>query len=326
MISLTHAGPTVLAAFMASLVEFVEALTVVLAVGIVRGWRTAIMGSVSALIVLGLLVAVFGQSLAGIPLPVIQLVIGSLLLLFGLRWLRKAILRAAGVIALHDEEAEYAKETNLMRQNMPVTGTWDKTAFLTAFKIVMLEGIEVVFIVIAIGASSQLIWPASIGAIAALIIVILLGLWLHKPLANVPENALKFGVGVLLSAFGTFWVGEGVHLTWPGADWAILSLILGYFVIAFLLTGICKQLANRKERAVKKTIHTTSKNWLQTIWAELVGLFIDDNLFALGIVIWILLAWAFAGSITTMMALTSCLFFAGFSILLGISATRTAKL
>lgn len=325
MISLTYAGPTVLAAFMASLVEFIEALTVVLAVGMVRGWRAAIIGSVSALIVLCLLVAIFGSSLASIPLPVIQLVVGTLLLLFGLRWLRKAILRAAGVIALHDEEAEYAKETNLMRQNMPVTGTWDKTAFLTAFKIVMLEGIEVVFIVIAIGASGQLIWPASIGAVAALIIVILLGLWLHKPLAKVPENALKFGVGVLLSAFGTFWVGEGVHLSWPGADWAILSLILGYFVIAYLLVGICKQQSNRKQAAIKKPVNSTSKNWMQTIWTEFIGLFIDDSLLALGIIVWILLAWSLVGSITAMMVLSSYLFFAGFSTLLGVSAILTVK-
>jgi len=325
MISLTHAGPTVLAAFMASLVEFVEALTVVLAVGTVRGWRTAIIGSLSALIVLCLLVAIFGSSLASIPLLVIQLVVGTLLLLFGLRWLRKAILRAAGVIALHDEEAEYAKETNIMRQNMPATGTWDKTAFLTAFKIVMLEGIEVVFIVIAIGANGQLIVPASIGAVAALIIVILLGLWLHKPLAKVPENALKFGVGVLLSAFGTFWVGEGVHLSWPGADWAILSLILGYFVIAYLLVGICKQQANRKQAAIKKPVNSTSKNWLQTIWTEFIGLFIDDSLLALGTIVWILLAWSLVGSITAMMVLSSYLFFAGFSTLLGVSAIRTAK-
>ena len=216
MMSFIHAGPTILASFMASLVEFVEALTVVLAVGTVRGWRAAIAGSVSALIVLCVLVAVFGQSLSAIPLPVIQLVVGSLLLLFGLRWLRKAILRSAGLIPLHNEIAAYAEETALMRQNMLANVHWDKTAFLAAFKIVMLEGIEVVFIVIAIGASGQLILPATLGAIAALVLVVLLGLWLHRPLANVPENALKFGVGVLLTAFGTFWVGEGIHLVWPG--------------------------------------------------------------------------------------------------------------
>ena len=176
MMSFIHAGPTILASFMASLVEFVEALTVVLAVGTVRGWRAAIAGSVSALIVLCVLVAVFGQSLSVIPLPVVQLVVGSLLLLFGLRWLRKAILRSAGVIPLHNEIAAYAEETALMHQNMLATVHWDKTAFLAAFKIVMLEGIEVVFIVIAIGASGQLILPATLGAIAALVLVVFLGL------------------------------------------------------------------------------------------------------------------------------------------------------
>lgn len=325
MISFIHAGPTILASFMASLVEFVEALTVVLAVGTVRGWRSAIAGSLGALIVLCVLVAVFGQSLSAIPLPVIQLVVGSLLLLFGLRWLRKAILRSAGVIALHDEVTAYAEETALMRQNILANGSWDKTAFLAAFKIVMLEGIEVVFIVIALGASGQLILPATLGAIAALVLVILLGLWLHRPLANIPENALKFGVGVLLAAFGTFWVGEGVHLVWPGTDWAILSLILGYFVSAHLLVWICRRQTGRRSLAVKKATISIPENWLQTIWNELISLFVDDGVLAAGISIWILFAWGISGTITTMMFFASCTLFSGFIALLGFSTIRAAR-
>ena len=325
IMSYIHAGPTTLASFMASLVEFVEALTVVLAVGAVRGWRAAIAGSVSALIVLFILVAIFGQSLSAFPLPVVQLIVGSLLLLFGLRWLRKAILRSAGVIALHDEIAAYAEEATLMRQNMLATRSWDKTAFLAAFKIVMLEGIEVVFIVIAIGASGQLILPATLGAIAALVLVVLLGLWLHRPLANVPENALKFGVGVLLTAFGTFWVGEGVHLVWPGADWAILSLILVYFVTAHLLVWICREQAGNRGLAVKKATTSTPENWLQTIWNELISLFVDDGILAAGITIWILFAWGISGIFTAMMFFASCALFSGFIALLGFSAIRTAR-
>ena len=324
MMSFIHAGPTILASFMASLIEFVEALTVVLAVGTVRGWRAAIAGSVSALIVLCVLVAVFGQSLSVIPLPVVQLVVGSLLLLFGLRWLRKAILRSAGLIPLHNEIAAYAEETALMRQNMLANVHWDKTAFLAAFKIVMLEGIEVVFIVIAIGASGQLILPATLGAIAALVLVVLLGLWLHRPLANVPENALKFGVGVLLTAFGTFWVGEGVHLVWPGADWAILSLIFGYFVIAHLLVWICRAQAGRHGHVVKKATTSMPKSWLQTICNELVSLFVDDGVLAAGITIWILFAWGISGTFTAMMFFASCALFSGFIALLGFSTIRAA--
>src|SRR5437879_474787 len=168
MIDWVHAGPSVVAAFLASLVEFIEALTVVLAVGVVRGWRPALLGTAFGLAVLFLLVLVLGPALARIPLDIVQLAVGTLLLLFGLRWLRKAILRAAGIIALHDEEAAFAAETALLRQRGPLGGSWDWVAITTAFKIVMLEGIEVVFIVIAIGAAGGLLLAARIGAIAAL--------------------------------------------------------------------------------------------------------------------------------------------------------------
>ncbi|ASU41405.1 hypothetical protein hmeg3_11940 [Herbaspirillum sp. meg3] len=326
LLNLAHAAPTILASFLASFVEFIEALTVVLAVGIVRGWRAAIAGTVSALALLAGMVLAFGRSLAEMPLPTIQLVVGTLLLLFGLRWLRKAILRSAGVIALHDEVATYAKETAQLHQSLPdVQGAWDKVAFLTAFKIVMLEGIEVVFIVIAIGASGQLIVPASVGAIAALVLVVLLGLWLHRPLGNIPENALKFCVGILLAAFGTFWVGEGVHIEWPGADWAIVALIVGYFIFAHVLLMICKAQPRADTPAVKKVKKASPTGWLQTIWHELVGLFVDDGMLAAGILIWVIAAWGAASRVNVSMTTDSVVFFIGFVLMLGMSAVRAAR-
>ena len=236
-----HAWPSIIAAFLASLVEFVEALTVVLAVGTVRGWRGALAGSGSALGMLLLLVIVLGPALGRIPLHNIQLAVGALLLLFGMRWLRKAILRSAGVVPLHDEAAAYAKETAALRQARRIEGGWDGVAIATAFKITMLEGIEVVFIVIAVGAGGVgLLIPASAGAVAALIVVVILGVLIHKPLSMIPENTLKFAVGVLLTAFGTFWVGEGIGLEWPGQDWAILGLVAGYLMVAVLSVFGCR--------------------------------------------------------------------------------------
>lgn len=232
-----HAGPSMLASFLASLVECVEALTVVLAVGAVRGWRSALGGSAAGLLILLMLVAVLGHALTDIPLHGLQLVVGALLLLFGMRWLRKAALRAAGVLALHDVEAIYEREAQALRGQSIRARAWDKLAFATAFKITMLEGIEVVFIVLAIGAGRPgLLWPASLGALAALLGVAVLGLAVHKPLARVPENTLKFAVGVLLCAFGTYWTGEGMGYAWPGADSAIPLLACAFLAVALLCT------------------------------------------------------------------------------------------
>ena len=242
MIGWAHAGPSLLAAFLASLVEFVEALTVVLAVGTVRGWRPALAGAGLGLATLGILVVALGPALARIPLATVQLVVGTLLLLFGLRWLRKAILRAAGIVALHDETAAYAAETDLLSHSpRRLLAGWDTVAVGASFKIVMLEGIEVVFIVIAVGAVGQgLLVPAGLGAAAALLVVVALGIALHRPLARIPENALKFLVGVLLSAFGAFWAGEGVGLAWPGEDWSILGLIAGFLALALSMVAFCR--------------------------------------------------------------------------------------
>lgn len=251
IINWTHVGPTAVAAFLASLVEFVEALTVVLAVGVVRGWRGALMGSGAALLALLGISATVGQALAHIPLDAVQLAVGALLLLFGMRWLRKAILRAAGVIALHDEAAIYSQQSQALNQLGGIGARWDKVAFATAFKITMLEGIEVVFIVIALAAGGVgFLLPASVGALAALIVVVALGIAVHRPLSRIPENMLKFLVGVLLSAFGTFWVGEGLDFAWPGKDWSILGLIAGFLIAAVIAVPACRTRAPITRQAI----------------------------------------------------------------------------
>jgi Ca2+/H+ antiporter, TMEM165/GDT1 family len=245
-----HVWPTILAAFLASLVEFVEALTVVLAVGAVRGWRGALVGAGGALGTLLLIGLVLGPALTNLPLRNIQLVVGSLLLLFGMRWLRKAILRSAGVIPLHDEQATFTKETEALQRMGNADRVWDAVAMVTSFKITMLEGLEVIFIVIAVGAGgSGLLIAASLGAVAALVLVVLLGVVIHKPLSAVPENSLKFVVGVLLSVFGAFWIGEGMSLRWPGEEWSILGLTLGFLVFALVSIPLCRAVRQRQPRS-----------------------------------------------------------------------------
>jgi uncharacterized membrane protein len=183
-----------------------------------------------------------GRALTRVPLHLLQLVVGILLLLFGLRWLRKAILRSAGLIPLHDEAAAFAKNAANFAGTRSAGTTLDKLAFATSFNITILEGTEVIFIVIAIGASGAgMMLPASLSAFAALLVVLALGLILHRPLARVPENTLKFCVGVLLSAFGTFWTGEGLNFPWAGGDWAILALIAGYGLIAAAAVPLCRR-------------------------------------------------------------------------------------
>jgi uncharacterized membrane protein len=234
-----------MAAFLASLVEAVEALTIVLAVATVRGWRQAGLGAFAGLAVLVLIVVTLGPLLDRVPLHLLQLAIGVLLLLFGMRWLRKAILRAAGVIPLHDEAAAFAAETaELREQAHRHEARLDWLAGLASFKAVLLEGLEVVFIVIAVGAGRGLLVPAAAGALAACLLVAGAGLVVHRPLARVPENTLKFAVGVMLSAFGMFWTGEGLGVAWPGADLAIVA-----FAALFLIVGLAAVALVRRPRA-----------------------------------------------------------------------------
>jgi uncharacterized membrane protein len=238
--------PAVGAAFLASLVEVVEAFTIVLAVGTTRGWRPALQGSLAGLAVLALLVAILGPTLDRVPLNWLQLAIGILLLLFGMRWLRKAILRAAGIIALHDETAAFATEQAELGRAARGTGAMDWLAATAAFKAVVLEGLEVVFIVIAVGAGRGLLVPASLGAVAACALVLAIGVAVHRPLAQVPENLLKFAVGVLLSAFGMFWTGEGLGIDWPGGDLVIVAFIAIFLVVGLLSVVAARMIASEE--------------------------------------------------------------------------------
>ncbi|MBA2682984.1 MAG: TMEM165/GDT1 family protein [Gemmatimonadaceae bacterium] len=240
-----HASTAFVAAFLASLVECVEALTIVLAVGTTRGWRPALLGAAASTIFLIVLIALFGPALGRIPITTLQLVVGVLLLLFGIRWLRKAILRAAGVISMHDEAKIYEKEKALMLESgQPARAKFDTIAFLACFKAVALEGLEVTFTVLAIGAGGSLL-VASLGAALAAVLVIGLGFALHRPLSRVPENTLKFTVGIMLTAFGVFWIGEGLRFPWPGEDLALLAMI----ALLLLFSALAVRIARARTRA-----------------------------------------------------------------------------
>ena len=219
-----------LPAFLASLVEAVEALTIILAVGVTRSWRSAIYGALVGLIVLIAIIAVLGTAVVlFVPLNVLRIVIGSLLLIYGLQWVTKAVLRASGAKAKHDEELIYAKEVNRLREEAPVPATGlDGVSFAVAFKGVLLEGLEVAFIVITFGTNAGRLDAAALGAILAVLAVTAVGIVVHRPLSRVPENGLKYAVGVMLVTFGTFWVGEGVSLEWPAGDLTLLILLAVY--------------------------------------------------------------------------------------------------
>ena len=249
MIAWSTAAPAIGAAFFASSVEVVEAFTIILVVATLRGWKPAIGGTAAALALLAAIVLAFGPLLDRVPLHVLQLVIGVLLLLFGIGWLRKAALRAAGIIPLHDEDAIFSREEARLTEDARRHHTsLDWIAGIAAFKAVLLEGLEVVFIVIAVGAGRGLLWPASLGALAACALVLLIGAIVHRPLSRVPENTLKFGVGVMLSAFGVFWTGEGLGIAWPGEDLALLVFVALFLTTGLLTAGVVRR---QTEGAVK---------------------------------------------------------------------------
>ena len=224
----------VLGSFLASAVEMVEALTIVLGVGVVRGWRSTLFGVGAAAVVLAGLIATIGPALGSIPIDALRLVVGALLLVFGLQWLRKAILRSSGYKALHDEEEAFREG----REQAAAAGTdqragLDWYSFTVAFKGVLLEGLEVVFIVISFGAAQGRFGPAVLGAAAAVVIVVAAGLLVRGPLERVPENSLKFAVGLLLTSFGTFWAAEGAGVDWPGDELSLLAVIAFVGALSF---------------------------------------------------------------------------------------------
>ena len=224
-------------AFVASTVEFVEAFTIVLAVGTTRGWRAPIWGTVAAAATLAVIVLLFGAPLIAYHEQVSQsfhLVVGMLLLLFGMRWLRKAILRFAGIVALHDEELIYQREVAELRAQGRTIGRWDNIGFWFSYKAVLLEGTEVAFIVVALGAQGGLALQASIvGAIAAFILTMFVGALLRRPLTFVPENWMKFVVGAMLTTFGIFWGAEGLGIEWPLGEASLLLLVVGICVVSW---------------------------------------------------------------------------------------------
>lgn len=215
----------VLGAAFASGVEMVEAATIVLALGMSRGWRAPLLGSAVALVVLAVATVVLGPALEQIPIDTLRLVVGTLVLLFGLQWLRKAILREAGVLSKHDEAEAFAHEVERAREAGRARGPLDRYAWTLSFKSVLLEGLEVVFIVLTLGVNQGSIPLAATGAVIAAVVVGVAAVLVRRPLSRVPENALKFGVGVMLTAFGTFWAVEGAGAEWPGGDAALLALV-----------------------------------------------------------------------------------------------------
>jgi uncharacterized membrane protein len=231
-----------LTTFVASAVEAVEALTIVLAVGVVRGWRSTLIGVGAAAVVLAAIVAALGPALRLIPIETLRFVVGALLLAFGLQWLRKAILRASGYKPLHDEGAAFAREQKQADAAAPVERMgMDWYSFTVAFKGVLLEGLEVAFIVISFGTAQGHVGIAAAAAAAAAVVVVAVGLVVRGPLERVPENSLKFVVGVLLTSFGIFWGGEGAGVDWPGSDLAIFGIVAFLAVVSFALTRVLRR-------------------------------------------------------------------------------------
>jgi uncharacterized membrane protein len=228
------------AVFLTCCVEMVEALTIVFAVGHTRGWRSAFEGSAAALLVLAALVGAFGPALVSVPLTILRLVVGGVLLIFGMQWLRKAILRSSGLKSMHDEDAIYEAKVAELRAAGHSEGR-DRIAFVMAFKGVFLEGLEVVVAVLTLGTSAHRLGLAASVAGVAIVVVAVTGVIVAKQLSRVPENAMKMSVGILLITYGTFWTGEGLRVRWPGGDSMLVGLIAIYAVVSLVAVSVLRQ-------------------------------------------------------------------------------------
>ncbi|NOU97267.1 hypothetical protein GC093_29160 [Paenibacillus sp. LMG 31456] len=237
------------ASFLGTAVEFVEALTIVLAVGVTKGWKSSLSGMALAILLLTALVALFGVPLMSyVHVSAFQLVIGILMMMFGMRWLRKAILRYSGLKALHLENEAYEEELSRQKNERSVSKQMDWFGFTTTFNIVLLEGIEAIFIVLTLGLAANELSSAIFGSIIGIVIVIIAGILLRKPLAMIPENTMKFVVGLMLSSFGIFWVGEGVGVEWWHEDVSILVLTAALLLVSILCVGVLRNQQNRRVR------------------------------------------------------------------------------
>ncbi len=253
--------------FLACTVEAVEALTIVLAVGTTRSWSSAMAGVGAATVVLAAIVAAFGPALTALPIDVLRVVVGGLLLIFGLQWLRKAILRSTGLKAKHDELQSFREESEAARaaargRSSGFDGhafAFDSYAFTISFKGVLLEGLEVAFIVLTFGANQHRIGLAAGAAAVAVLVVLAAGLLARAPLAKVPENTMKFAVGVMLSSFGMFWGAEGAGARWPGDDAALLAIVPGVLIVANAMVVILRR--SLRSAAAERALATDMRAW-----------------------------------------------------------------
>lgn len=252
-----------LSVFLACAVEAVEATTIVLAAGTARNWRSALTGAASALLLLIFIIAEFGPAISHLPIDSLRLFVGALLLVFGLQWVRKAILRSSGYKSLHDEDAIFNEELQAARQVKSGSrfGVTDWYAFTLSFKGVLLEGLEVAFIVLTFGTIQGEVILASFAALTAVVIVAIAGFALRKPLAKVPENSMKFVVGIMLTSFGIFWGAEGAGAVWPGKDLSLVGIIIFMVIISNILIKILK-VQNSKVSAIIRVIE---KDELDTV-------------------------------------------------------------
>ena len=288
---------------LASAVEMVEAATIVLAMGAVRGWRSAITGTVVALVTLGLIVLMAGPSILLVPIEILRIIVGVLLLIFGLQWLRKAVLRSSGFKALHDEEKIFAKELTLAKTatSKKLFADLDKYSFTLTFKTVLLEGFEVIFIVLTFGALKDSIGTATLAALFALVIVAGSAFVIRKPLARVPENSLKFIVGIMTATFGIFWTTEGLGFAWPFADATLPFIALWVAIVSFgcvlWLKNVLKKQPEAKLRTNKPVVSSPSKavRAFKTI-IEFIKEFVIADEWITAAVLWVIV---FIGSIVS---------------------------
>jgi len=244
-----------LASFLGTGVEFIEALTIILAVGVIRGWKSALAGAITAVIILGVLVAIIGTPLVRIiQTPMVAVIVGLFMLLFGIRWLRKAILRYSGLKSLHDEAESYQEELERQRSAGQATSGIDRFAFVTTFGGTFLEGLEAIFIVITIGLSTNNMTYSITGAAVATIVILVIGILLRSPLTKVPENTMKFVVGIMLTSFGAFWVGEGLKVNWPQTDVSILYIAASLLMLSWILVMRCKSKLGKMSSAQSKSV------------------------------------------------------------------------